>query len=135
MADCLAGGLTVEEARVAVVTYFSTNYSLPYDVIYPREKEPDLESRDDSFILLDINGVSKEQAGMGLRELITDKFLDISLWTKEYSGMKETSEFEDFVDSLSLTTIDGVVYKTPEGLSEKEYKGWVVNTILLPFKF
>ncbi len=135
MADCLAGGVTVEEARQAVVAYFRDNYSLSHEVIYPREKEPDLESRDDSFILLDIDGVKKEQSGMGLREFITDKFLDVSLWTKEYSGMKETSEFEDFVDTLAINTVGGVVYGVPVALSEKDFKGWVVNTILLPFKF
>ncbi len=131
----IIGGITVEEARQRVVLYFSSNYTLSHDVIYPREVEPDLEGRDSSFILLDIDGVKKEQAGMGLREFITDKFLDISLWTKEYTGMKETSEFEDFVDTIAVSTVNNIVYGVPNSLSEKNYKGWVVNTILLPFKF
>jgi hypothetical protein len=133
--SCLIGGLTVEEARQEVVAYFESNYTLAHDVIYPREKEPDLESRENSFILLDITGIGKEQAGMGLREFITDKFLDISLWTREYSGMKETSEFEDFVDTLAINTVNGVLYGSPRPLSDKDFKGWTVNTILLPFKF
>jgi len=133
--SCLAGGVTVEEARQNVVSYFKDNYTLPYDVIYPREREPDLESREESFILLDITSVNKKQSGLGLREFITDKFFGIALWTKENSGMKETSEFEDFVDSLAVTTVAGVVYGTPVALSDKEFNGWVVNTILLPFKF
>lgn len=133
--DCLAGGITVEKARQNVISYFKANYTLPYDVIYPREKEPDLESREETFVLLDITGISKEQAGMGLREFITEKFLNVALWIKENSGMKETSEFEDFVDSIAISIVDGVVYGTPKALSEKEFKGWTINTILLPFKF
>jgi hypothetical protein len=133
--DCEVGGISVEEARQAVVGYFQTNYSLSYDVFYPGESEPDLESRDNAFILLGIDGMSKEQAGMGMREFITDKFLDISFWIRDGAGMKEISVFEDFVDGLAIQTSGGVVYGTPVPLSEKDFKGWVVNTILLPFKF
>lgn len=136
MADeCVIGGLTNEEARQVVVKYFEDNYTLPHDVIYPREKEPDLESRDEPFILLDIVGVDKRQAGMGMREFITDKFLDISLWTKKDEGMKETSVFEDFVDSIAINITGGVAFGSPKPLAEKDFKGWIVNTILLPFKF
>lgn len=133
--DCIVGGLTNEEARQVVVAYFRDNYTLPHEVIYPREKEPGLEDRDEAFIILNILGIDKEQAGMGMREFITDKFLDISLWTKADAGMKETSVFEDFVDSIAINISEGVAFGTPKPLSEKDFKGWVVNTLLLPFKF
>ena len=132
---CEVGGLTIEQARQNLIRYFVDSYTLPHDVIYPQEKEPDLESRSTPFILLNIIAVSKEQAGMGLRDLITDKYLDIALWKKEFTGIKDVAEFEDFVDSLSLTVVEGIVYKEPKSPTEKTYKGWVVNSILLPFKF
>lgn len=135
MSDCLIGGITNEEARQVVVAYFKDSYYLPHDVIYPREKEPGLEDRDDAFILLNIIGIEKEQAGMGMREFITDKFLDISLWTKKDEGMKETSVFEDFVDSIAIAIVGGVVFGAPKPLPEKDFKGWAVNTLLLPFTF
>jgi hypothetical protein len=135
MTDCVVGGLTNEEARQAVITYFLANYSLAHEVIWPNEEPPALEGRTESFILLDIGEVKKEQAGMGTRDYIIDKFLDITLWKMEYTGIKEVSLFADFVDGLGLDTVGGVVYGVPNTLDPKAYMGWSVNTILLPFKF
>jgi len=132
---CEVGGLTNNEAREAVIRYFDDYYNLPYDVIYPNQEPPALEGRDSPFIILTIDDVKKEQTGMGERSYITDKFLDITLWIREYTGIKEISNFKDFVDSLGLLTEAQVVYGVPMVVSPKDYKGWIVNTILLPFKF
>ena len=135
MDDCAVGGITNEEARKAVLLYFQTEYSLTHEVIWPDEKPPALVGREEPFILLDIKDIKKEQAGMGTRDYITDKFLDVTLWQLEYTGVKEVNIFADFVDSIGLDTVGGVVYGVPKVLAPADYKGWSVNTILLPFKF
>ena len=135
MVDCTVGGLTNEGARRAVIAHFKDSYNLDHEVIWPDEETPALKGREESFILLSMLNVKKEQAGMGSRDYIIDKFLDVTLWKLEYTGIKEVSIFEDFVDSIGLDTVSGVVYGVPKPLAPKDYKGWSVNTILLPFKF
>jgi hypothetical protein len=135
MDDCIVGGLTEEEARKATIAYFEDNYTLPHDVIYPNQEPPALEGRDEPFIVLSLIGVDKEQAGMGSRDYIIGKFLDISLWIREYTGIKEVTIFADFVNGLGLDTVGGIVYGVPEELPPKDHKGWSLNTRLLPLKF
>ena len=132
---CEIGGITNEEARQAVIAYFDSTYNLAHDVIYPNQEPPALEGRENPFILLDFDNVKKEQLGMGSSDYITDKFLDISLWIREYEGIKEVTNFEDFVDSIGVVTEENVVYGVPVVVTSKDFKGWIVNTILLPFKY
>ena len=133
--SCEIGGITNEEARQAVIAHFTVHYNLAHDVIYPNQEPPALEGREAPFILLDFDNVKKEQFGMGSSDYITDKFLDLSFWIREYTGIKEVSNFEDFVDSIGVVTEENVVYGVPVVVPDKSYKGWLVNTILLPFKY
>ncbi len=135
MADCLIGGLTNEEARKALISYFQSAYNLAWYVVYPNKEPPALEDRKNPFILLSIVEIKREQEYIGSSEYIISKFLSIEFWTREYSGMKNTSLFTDFVDSLGLKTVAGIAYKTPDYMTPKIFKGWEITPAALPFEF
>lgn len=135
MTDCLIGGLTNEQARQAVIAYFSTNYTLGYEVMWPGQKPPSIENRTDPFILLSFVDINREQEYIGSSNFIIDKALIIELWRLEYSGSKAVSLFQDFVDSLSLAIVNGVVYREPRYLAPKNFKGWELSSAILPFGF
>lgn len=130
-----------EAARLAVITYFEAAHAAhasvnTIEVVYPNQKPPDIEFRESPFILLDILLVSKEQFEMGSRDFNTTKMLDISLWSREYTGIKLVDGYLNFVDSIGVVTVEGVVYGTPVPVSEKDrYKGWKITSVALPFKF
>jgi hypothetical protein len=131
---CLIGGLTNEQARQAVITYFQTNYSLGYEVIWPGQKPPSIEDRTTPFILLSFVDISREQEYIGSSEFVIDKALIIELWQPEFSGSKNIAVFQDFVDSLAVKIENGVVYRTPK-YSSNMFKGWELSSAILPFGF
>lgn len=138
MTDCLIGGLTNEEARQELVAYFTTSYTasgLTHEVIYPNQKPPSIEDRNTPFILLTLIEINREQEYIGSSEYIIDKFLSIELWVREFTGYKTISIFTDFIDSLGLKIVNGIVYKTPKYMAPKNFKGWELTPVALPFKF
>lgn len=135
MTDCLIGGLTNEQARQAVITYFNTHYSLGYDVVWPGQKPPSIENRTDPFILLSFVDIYREQEYIGSSDYIVDKALIIELWKLEFTGSKSVALFQDFVDSLGLKIENGVVYRTPKYSAPKNFKGWELSSAILPFGF
>jgi hypothetical protein len=105
------------------------------EVIYPNMKPPSLESRTTPFLLLTLDPVHTEQSGMGEDTYITIKTLDISLWIREYTGIKLTSKFIDFAKGLGLKTVANIAYGTSTPSESKKYKGWEIHPVFLPLRF
>jgi hypothetical protein len=141
MADCLLTGISEDQARINLLTYIRDSFvAAPVGVsgielIYPNAKPPDTESRTTPFIMLSIRPVHSEQSGMGESTFVTTKTLDISLWIREYTGIKIVGLFVDFVKSLGLKTVDSISYGVPHQVVQKPYKGWEVNPVFLPIRF
>lgn len=138
MADCLIGGLNNIESYESVITYFkdsATSYPITWDIIWPNQEPPNLENRDDPFIMLTIVENNREQEYIGSREYIIDKHLRIEFWYRKFSGQRNVMLFNDFVDSLGINIVDGVAYGTPKIMTQNEYKGWETTPAAIPFKF
>jgi hypothetical protein len=139
--DQLLGVLSEDQARINLMTYIKNSFAAApseisaLEIIYPNMKPPALESRTDPFLLLTVNTVHTEQTGMGETSYSTIKMLDISLWIREYTGIKLTSKFIDFAKGLGLKTVANISYGTVAPSGSKKYKGWEFYPIFLPLNF
>ena len=141
MSDCSSiGTLTNVEARETMTARIkaalldSSGFST-IEVIWPNQKPPGLEGREDPFLLLTVVDVDREHMEMGFQGYISTKFLDISLWIREYTGIKLVDEFKDFVDPLGLTVTSGIDYGPVNPMKSLKHEGWEVHPMALPFRF
>lgn len=139
--DCIMTGLSEDQARINLMTYLVASFAaappdlVGVEVIYPNMKPPALESRTVPFIMLTLNSVFNDSTGIGEDSYRTIKTLDISLWIKEYTGIKLSSKFIDFVKGLGIKTVAHIAYGVPSPAKVQRYKGWELHTVLLPLQF
>lgn len=139
--NCELIGISEEQARINMVTYIQAAFAAAsepiksLEIIYPNMKPPDLEGRTSPFILMDINPVYIEQTGMGETTYKTTKSLDISLWIREYTGVKLVGNLVDFLKGLGVKTVSNVSYGVPFPAKKQKYKGWEAHPVFLPIRF
>ena len=140
MSDCASiGELTNIQAKEIIIArvkdaLLASQFS-SIDVCWPNERPPGLQSQEDPWILITEVDVSRRRMELGGQGYIATKFLDISLWIKEYTGIKLVDEFKDFIDSLGLTVSNGIDYGPVNPMKSLKHKGWDVHPMALPFRF
>lgn len=134
----MSNRLTWEGARKAITTYFIAEWDDQLEYFLEGQKQPDLTSQVNPFVLLSIEPVRTTQIGMLGKTPPKRAYgqVDVTVFVPMSVGARVRMEATDKLDEMfAAVTVGAITFRDTRTLSLVDGKDWRSQTVLADFYF